>query len=256
VNNLFEHLDLEDCEDGDDSLDDYARQVLNPTTPDAKPNSGKNTVHPAVTVESVDIVMSIMCFFDDLHVLRFQLTEMWLSKSVGPISFAMAFNAALAFAELMETDLLRDLFPDDASWDKLNFDFCGVKLAYSMITGLSDAADYGDYRACGMDPDVIFDPVDHFWFCDIAMSLSKLSATLLRRKKEKNTMEDYKKRRDRLGPEKAGCMVWPRVESMDMLFLTSCHDADAVCSSQWKALISHLWDRSTPPIVSMHQYYS
>lgn len=185
--------------------------------------------------------MRILFFFDGLQELRFQLTIMWKIKAVDPIAFAMAFNAALALAEQMEIELLHDLFPNDGDYEKLNFQFCGVKSAYSMITALLDtairgynAADYGGYPF-EADPAVIFTPINYFW-SDVGMTLSKLSAALVRRKVEKKTAKDYLLQRELLGLEKAGCMVWPRVETMEMLFLTMCHDAEEV-SEPW---IKHL----------------
>lgn len=224
-------------------LDELAQDMISgstvPTPSGSQTNKQNNS--PEMTVVAEDVCMRILCFFSDIQQLRFQVLHIWalnfLAPTLDPIALAAMTHAALAFAEQMEYDLLHDLLPGDDPLAKSNHVYGGIKSAYSVINGLFVDTLHGDGIQRSVDPGMIFGPPNHFFLCDIALILSKFSAAMLRREEQKKTFKNYQSSLATATKENPPPLdVWPRVETMEMIFLTQSKFQEEIGGPDWKLL--------------------
>lgn len=231
VQNVFIHLEVEDCEEADWALHvpPQPQETKQSDTANAKPGDGFDIAPFFGHIDRREIAMQVGCFFRDIEVLRLQVLDLWImykSGKVDLIAVTMATNAAISIAGQMDRDFLDYLH---TTYDPKEFEaapYLGLDSAYSEITGVGISAILN--RGCLVfDPASAFGPKGHYWFSDIAIILSKFGCAMAARRAENLTT------RGLCGPyppPKEKCYDWsvifPRVETLEMSFLTMSTEPD------------------------------
>lgn len=223
IQNLFQHLEVEDCEEADWSLH---IPVPPPKAKQAAAQQDKNAP-PDPFYDHVDrreLWIRINCFFNDLHGLRAQVAALWKCYKEGDydlIAVTMASNAAIAIAGQMEQELLHYLYScyDHESYKKFLPPFVAFRSTYAEIEAIAVLANLGPgFRM--FEPAGVFDEYGCFWFEDIGMTLSKFGIALKQRTAENKTLKHFIATVPADEREQRIAELFPRVESLEMLFLS------------------------------------
>lgn len=207
--NLFEHLELHECEETKWSLHEpqirsaAGNKNCNKQDHNNKRESTDDTnaglVDAAldhgpfdVAIDREDLCMRIVCHFIDVDRLRAQVHELWLQHkdgSIGLIPVAMAANAAIALAEQSERELLAYVEDIPLPDFFLNTQFAGLHSTHGMLIAIAISARVNQLGE--PDPAAINAGDDDAFLTDAAVIVSKLSVALQDRKKKSRTIVDY-----------------------------------------------------------------
>lgn len=207
LHNLFSALEFEDCVNVEGSATQEHRPNKNKTLP-LHIDDGMDVI----TAE--DIFMRVDCFFDDLSNMQDHVIDLWKRYRHGDIDVvaaAMSTNAALTFAEQMETELLEFLEP--------NFPASQMTSTVPISGVLSTPGRFLQHIFTEPDYEWPLDPINACavnndgYFLDIIVILSKLTNALWRRELDFEAQGQLKK-------EERVHKWWPRVETLETIFIT------------------------------------
>jgi hypothetical protein len=196
---------------------------------DVLPSKANASAPISLVSEAADVCIKIMCFFEDLNQLYYQVMALWEDFDAGARDMepvAMATNAAIALAGQMETDLLTDLFPIEKPVEKSISTYAGVKSPYAAIIGLlmSSVVGVSDDMPT-IWPELLFGEQGPAFFCDMALTLSKVSRAMIERKKQKRTLKDACAL---IGTNKPLFSFFPMVETLEVTLLLYCVDTSFI----------------------------